>query len=382
MKHRILHLCSDEKFTDESIYVFEKFYPGQNVFFLKPIKGLEITYVRSHNYIKFDPFSSTDYLNQIEEINNREHFDVIVVHGLNSSSYAQIIKRINPDRRIRVFWLFWGYELYWSLGELGKYSLLDNQSPFSRVTWCTPTRYNCFAKKILGKFLYHKTLEEFLPLCDYFCHWLYEDYLLLKKYYPYNLQYKEFAYGAFFKDEEIIDENIIFEKSKKEIRISHSASASANHLTVMKKLREIDRDNEYKKVFPLAYGNYHVKKTVIKYGKKWFGEQFVPLTDYEKKDEYYKSLSKVGIAFFGQLRQEAAGNIEPLLEYGAKVFLRKKNPLFQYYKNKGFIIFSIEDDLKSIDDLKLLSSDQMMHNANVSKQNRLYYEDFMPILFD
>lgn len=381
MKHRILHLCSDGNFIDHSMVVFEKFYPGQNVFFLRPQKGKDITYVKTNNYIRFDPYSGLGYLNQIEDINNREHFDIIVVHGLYEP-YIKILKRINPNRTIRVYWVFWGYELYRSLGEQGKFPLLDNQNPFSKLTWITPTRYNCLGKRLLGRKPNYKMLEEFLPLCDFFCFWFYEDFLLLKKYYPNNLQFKRFAYGGLFRDDKITEEVINFEKNKKEIRISHSASITANHLTVMKLLKRIDRNNEYKKVVPLAYGSTYVKKLVIKYGKKWFGNQFVPILEFEKKDQYLKSLSQVGIALFGQLRQEATGNISPLLGYGAKVFLRRKNPLYQYYKSKGYIVFSIEDDLKSVDDLSILTPEQMQHNAQVRKNIRGYYEDFMPYLFD
>lgn len=381
MKHRILHLCRDGNFIDHSMFVFEHFYPGQNTFFLKVSKGKDVTYVKRNNYIKFEADNNLDYLNQIEEINNREHFDIIVVHGLNRP-FINILKRVNSERNIKVYWVFWGYELYRSLGEQGKFHLLDNQSPFSWMTWHTPTRYNCIAKKLLDRNLYYKNLEEFLPLCDYFCFWLYEDFLLLKKFYPNNLKFKWFSYGGVFRDDKIFDETIDFEKNEKEIRISHSASTTANHLTVMKILRRIDKENEYKKVFPLAYGSNYVKKTVLKYGKKWFGNQFIPILEYEKKEDYLKSLSKVGIAIFGQLRQEAAGNITPLLGYGAKVFLRQKNPLYEYYKKQGYIVFSIEDDLRSVDDFTILTPEQMQHNANVKKKNRTYNEDFMPYLFD
>ncbi len=381
MKHRILHLCYDGNFIDNSMYVFDRFYPGQNVFFLIHQKGKDIVFVKRNNYIRLDCDSDLDYLNRIEENNNRENYDIIVLHGL-IRPYLEILKRINAERKMRVYWIYWGYELYRALGEQGKFPLIDNQSPFSWLTWRTPTRYNCLVKRLLGWDLYYKNLEEFLPLCDYFCFWFYEDFLLLKKFYPNHLKYKFFDYGALFKNDKIRDETIDFEKNKKEIRISHSASTTANHLTIMKKLRIVDRENEYKKVFPLAYGSSYVRKIVLKHGKKWFGNQFVPILEYEKEDDYIKSLSKVGIAIFGQLRQEATGNIEPLLGYGAKVFLRKKSPLYQYYKNKGYIVFSIEDDLKSIDDFALLTSEQMMHNAKVAKENRIYYEDFMPILFD
>lgn len=381
MIHRILHLSQDSIFLDKSIPVFEHFYPGQNVFYLQTNKRNEIYAVKSSECVKYNPYKK-GYLDEIEGVHKKNPFDIVVVHGL-CSSFINILKRINPDKQLRVYWVFWGYELYRSLGEQGKYSLLDEQNIFSRLTWITPTKYNCLLKKILGIKPYYKRLEEFLPLVDFFCFWFYDDYLLLKKHYPNcHLQFRFFEYGAKYRCSETEKIAIDFNKIEKEIRVSHSASTTANHVTVMKILRRVDKNNEFRKVFPLAYGSAFIKKQVQKLGRKYYGNQFVPIYDLVGKEEYRKALSKVGVAIFGQLRQEASGNIFPLLDYGAKVFLRKNNPLFKFCKKLGYLVYSIEDDLKTIDDLCPLTHDQMLYNANISVKTQIYYDDFMPSLFD
>lgn len=383
MLHKILHLCTDGNFIDNSISVFNHFYPNQNVFYIKPKIGCEkIVYVKSKDAICFNPYKSNTYLEDIDSLDKKECFDIIVVHGM-SEHFNKILRQINSNKNKKVFWIFWGYELYYSLGEKGVYPLIDDVSPFSIMSWITPTKYNCFERWLFRKGLFHKWLEEFLPFVDFFCFWLYEDYLLLKRFYPqYIIQYRHFQYGASWKVEKESDVSIEFEKNELEIRIGHQASKTANHKTVMKLLKQIDQNNEYKKIVPLAYGSKYVKNQVIKIGKKYFGSQFIPIVDFVNSEEYYRSLEKTSVAFFGQLRQEAGGNIFPLIQRGAKVFLRKSNPLYIHCIKSGYAVFSIEDDLKSIDDLKPLTREQMIHNANKSRNNQVFYEDFMPCLFD
>ncbi len=384
MSHKILHLCTDGNFIEHSISVFEHFYPNQNLFSIKPKKGGQnATFVKYSDAVWFNPFKNKYYLDMFEQMDQKEQFDIIVVHGM-SESFNEILKRINPDKKKKVFWMFWGYEMYYSLGEEGKFPLIDNPSPFSVMSYITPTRYNCLVKKLFRKELSYKCLADFLPLVDYFCFWLYEDYLLLKKYYPNSrhLQYRHFTYSSCYEKDKAKDIQLNFNKVRNEIRVSHSASKTANHVTVMKILNQVDKENIFKKVFPLAYGSERIRRNVIRLGKKYFGSQFVPQLKYVSSDLYFDELSKVSIAIFGQLRQEAAGNIFPLVRYGAKVFMRKENPLYKYFIRKGYVVFSVEDDLKSINDLSPLTHEQMIQNANVAKKNQMTYEDFMPSLFD
>lgn len=375
----ILHLCFDGNFLDNTSAVFEHFYPGRNTFC-----------VINRGYTKGRMQEMKDAIwlegrypdpSLLEDICKKRQIDTIILHGLNPR-YCKALPVLSAGHTRRIFWIFHGFELYYALGEKGLWQGVDNESFFSIESWISPTRYNYFLRKLMGKTLYYDSIVKSLPWIDYFCFWLKEDYDLLLSHFPTNIRFRQFQYKARYRNEEHGTDPIDFDKDSNTIRINHSASKTGNHDTVMRLIAQIDHENVLRKEVPLSYGSPFIRKNVIKMGRKLFGEQFVPLLDYISFDDYLHSLSKVGVALFGHRRQEATGNISLLLKLGAKVFLRESNPLLPFYRRRGYHIFSIESDLKSMDDLRPLTHEQMQHNADTATRNRVYYEDFMPHLLD
>ena len=43
------------------------------------------------------------------------------------------------------------------------------------------------------------------------------------------------------------------------------------------------------------------------------------------------------------LRQQAVGNIVTMMYFGAKIFLNKENPVYDFFINIGAVIFSMEE---------------------------------------
>lgn len=132
----------------------------------------------------------------------------------------------------------------------------------------------------------------------------------------------------------------------------------------------------------ISYGSPRVRNHVLKIGKKLFASQFQPIFEYMPRDEYFALITSVEVAVFGARRQEASGNISTLLRNGVKVFLRENNNLLQYYKEKGYILFSFENDLHSMKDLKPLTVEEQKHNKECSIKNRILYDQFMPSFFN
>jgi hypothetical protein len=62
--------------------------------------------------------------------------------------------------------------------------------------------------------------------------------------------------------------------------------------------------------------------------------------------------------------------------------MREKSVLYQHYKKMGYLVFSFEHDLNSVDDLCELSLEEKKHNAKVTADHVVYYEDFMPSLLE
>jgi len=383
---KILHLCFDGHGLNRFIPIFDHFYPDRNIWYVTEDKknAHRMSNIEGDNIHWLKPWINKDYLQQILELSKHVGIDRIVCHGI-TGFYLEILRLLFEEKKYKVYWLFWGFEMYRALGFSGKMRLIDNASPFNPMSYIVPTKWACYLwKNILGHKGYEKSLMDFLEYADYFCFWLYEDFLLLQKHYPNHLEFRHFQYGARWKDtgaDASMPERY-FEKKPRTIIVNHQASTTGNHVTVLKKLKSFKGIKDYQITAPLSYGSRMVRRTVSCWGKWYFRDKFHALVDYVPRDEYFNIVGSVEVAIFGQIRQEAAGNLVFYLANGTKVFMREESTLFQNYKKQGFIIFSFEHDLNSVEDLVGLTLEQKQHNARVTAANTFYYEDFMPSLLD
>ena len=144
--------------------------------------------------------------------------------------------------------------------------------------------------------------------------------------------------------------------------IGNSATYTNNHVDIFDILKNFKIGNR-KLITPLSYGDDCYAEMVVKVGKKYFNNNFVPITSYMCLEEYNNTISDCGFVIMGHLRQQAMGNISTMLLKGAKVFLSKENSIYSMYIDMGVKIFSLEEDL-SEDALK----DEL--NSNDKENNR------------
>ena len=385
---KVAHLCFDGNFIDNAISVFEHFYPDSNIWLIVEPKNGEERKIKSEgkNIYWYNPHVDSSYISIVQEIVSREGVDILVLHGM-TKEFLELLKVLFINRKYKVYWIFWGFELYGALGESGKKKLVDNESLWNPLSYAMPTKYRYLLwHRVLNKTIgCESLLVETLHYVDYFCFWLYEDYLLLKQFYNTSAQFKYFQYGSVYRRE--LSENNdglerFFTKKPRTIILNHQASTFGNHLTLMNKLRNIKGIDDYQIIVPLSYGSRVVKKLILWKGKRLFQNSFKPILEYMDLNSYQDIIGKVEVAFFGQHRQEAVGNIAFLLACGTKVFLREDNVLYPYFKRLGYSVFSYENEFRSIDDLKGLTLEQKRLNASVAASHKKCYEDFMPSLFD
>ena len=74
-------------------------------------------------------------------------------------------------------------------------------------------------------------------------------------------------------------------------------------------------------------------------------EKVLWLTKVLPLNEYERILNTVSHAVFGALRQQALGNIYRCLKNGTKVYLFKDSILYKELREKGYAIFTIDNDL-------------------------------------
>lgn len=376
-----LHISLDHNFVSNSRKIFEEYYPGDNMFIVHST-SLELKMIKSSDGFTVMNLYEQENIERVVRICRENGVKRVMLHAL-MKFVPRLLESIKKEMDVRVYWIFWGYELYETLAFEKGYKITDHRPSFlDKERYLLPGRMGKLLRKLTDNYRPDAFIKSF-PSIDYFCFWNKSDYDLWKQYFDVKAEFKFFAYGANHKGDEPRGLFATLEqRPTRNIMINHQASMFGNYQTVFERLGKLDPQNEMNKIVPLSYGSDTVRRNVMRRGRSMFGDKFKPVLDFMKFDDYCRMLSSVDVAIFGQHRQEASGNIIELLKNGVKIFLRDDNNLLDYYRKKGYIIFSFDTDLTGKDSLKGLTKEQKEHNRQCYIENRLYYEDFMPGLYD
>lgn len=165
------------------------------------------------------------------------------------------------------------------------------------------------------------------------------DYEILKK--CYELKSSAVALGAQYTYNllKCIETN---KNDKVRIMVGHSATATCRHKETFEMLSKYSGKIE---VFcPLSYpNNQEYIKSVTDLGKRYFNDDFYPMTDFMRYEEYVEFLNTVDIGIFNNSRQQGMGNITNLLYLGKKVYLSSDNTIGKSYHLPEYYIFETND---------------------------------------
>ena len=136
---------------------------------------------------------------------------------------------------------------------------------------------------------------------------------------------------------------------KVSIQIGHNAYPFNNHAIALSML-EPHKSKNILITMPMCYGNdygdqqanYKDEIMHLAYGL-FPPEKIRQLKDLMPLRRYYEFLGAVDVSILGAPRQNALGNIIPLLYMGKKLYLSNQNPLFSFFKSKGFEIHDINE---------------------------------------
>jgi dTDP-N-acetylfucosamine:lipid II N-acetylfucosaminyltransferase len=160
------------------------------------------------------------------------------------------------------------------------------------------------------------------------------------------------------------------EKNGLYILLGNSADPNNNHIEALEHLLPY-KDQDIKIFVPLSYGDQVYAKMVISQGSEWFGEKFVPLTEFMPFDCYLEFLKSLDIAIFNHQRQQAMGNTITLLGLGKTVYLRSDVSQWGLFEKEGIKVFDIEQ-------FELVALDSQVMWGNVEKiKKRFSRENLM-----
>ena len=146
------------------------------------------------------------------------------------------------------------------------------------------------------------------------------------------------------------------------ILFGNSADPSNNHIEALERLLPF-KDQAIEIWAPLSYGDQNHAKKVISQGKAWFGDKFVPMTDFMPFEQYFEFLKSVDVAIFNHQRQQAMGNTITLLGMGKTVFMRSDVSQWELFANEGITVLDIEHN-----DLKILDADAIANNVQIVRE--------------
>ena len=380
----VLHLVFDDKFIDRAIAQFEKAMPDQHHYLLDtPSPDHSIKYIKK-NIDKVDIAlrGSKEYLEKIKASKAK----VVVLHSL-SYYYAHLVNTTIKDKKI--IWIFWGGEVYDYLKEFRKDNFKSKTKAIAkRFLWRNNTRNllrpSFFKLKNPGTSWNFSKYEAFQKI-DGFALAHANEFELLKQKINLPCQLHWFTYysiehliSSAFKDATVRGQNIL---------IGNSATPSNNHVEILEQIQNEISIGDRTLIVPLSYGEEWYKKRIQSEGQQRFPNNFKALTDFMPLEEYNQIVFSCNVVIMNHLRQQAVGNLILSFWIGAMVYLDEQNPLFGYFKSLGLIVFSIQSDLKLIEENSTLNKEQVeqqrailiqhYQEANVIQQTRNMLEHYL-----
>lgn len=265
-------------------------------------------------------FNLRKTFSKIKEISNKcERVYFHFLYPIHCILYPLMFKKK------KTYWLIWGGDVY---DRLSNYQLYHEKSAIYDEKYNTKISLKQrlvrkYERIIIRKFTYIGTIIK-------------GDYKLLADEFGVKNNRIDFFYVNPLKFDAIKPK---FETNKRKLNVllGNSGDPSNNHFEIFDRLKNFKNIKVY---CPLSYGDEkrEYTKTVIKYGKELFGNNFFPLTEFMNGDEYLSLLNNIDIAVMNHYRQQALGNIFALIMLGKTVYLNSKSPVFEFLIDKQIVV--------------------------------------------
>ncbi len=353
---RFLHLMVDSKFIDYFIEQSEVVAPGESEYWVVKENG------------KSNITSTKDIVTPIDW--NKENFtglaekaakfDKLIVHSFFFPSLDRFFNSIPKD--LTIVWMFWGADGYSYTWETKKW--------FQPLTlkWKKMNRNNNvnFLKGLYRELysfrqdlIKSKVTKKLIRRVNVCGTWVKYDYEMIKHINP----KMSFAYYSYFTFEQMVFSDVAnVNQDFNRIWLGNSATDTNNHLDALQYLSDIKWQGEI--IVPLSYGDKEYGEYIESFGKKLFGDRFIPLWDLLPLKEYQQLMNSCGIVWMNHIRQQAAGNIIAALFMGKAVIMNSHNNLYKTLKDMN-IQFIEKEVLK---DVQGINENSFFLNSSIIKQ--------------
>ncbi|WP_152267598.1 TDP-N-acetylfucosamine:lipid II N-acetylfucosaminyltransferase [Agriterribacter humi] len=361
---KFLHLMMDERFIDYFITQSEEVKPGGSVYWVAQKQTKELKHTKSP-LIKQVKWTKQTIPFLAKEANQ---YDKLVLHSFFFDQLESFLKSLRKDTE--VIWMFWGGDGYkftpaekrWYLPLTWQYkknvlkkdigtarSIVRELNAF-RLRWIK-SRATC-------------ALIRRVSIC---ATWVKYDYEMIR-----HLNTKmKWTYYSYFTAEQMALATLGPQTlNVNRLWLGNSATDTNNHLDALHYLKGIGWKGDI--VVPLSYGGKDYAQNIIAYGKQYFAEKFIPITELMPLDQYQQYINSCGIVWMNHIRQQAAGNTLAALYMGKAVIMNSNNNLYKTLKDWG-VRFAEKSVLENVENIKgeLFNHNRLIIEANLSQKENL-----------
>lgn len=288
--------------------------------------------------------------------------------------YAQyLLQRIlNHNRSVKFIWIFWSGEFY-NLPEflediyIGHSKRFIPRKPLLKIL---KDQVYFLKEYVMGRpYYFHRSFIRSFRHIHYFAGLLDKDFEVVNQYSKAGMQYVDFAYLSYdqFMDTKLPAGIVGQQGDGVEIMVNHSGDPTLNHIDALERLSKIPFNGKI--VLPMAYGDGSYIKEVKEYAVSRWNNQVSVWDSYTEPAEYAQKLRQIDIAVFNSKIQQGMGNIIMLLWYGARLFFREENTVFQDLKKWGMNVYSVQHDLTAAHLSGRLPEDKVAANRAILKEH-------------
>lgn len=324
----ILHLLFDDKFGEYAVRQFSEpkmcsefiiVTHSEAPYCSNKFEGVKVVFEDQDGFL--------DLLHHLGD------YKAIVLHGLFYPWQERVLLEVPAT--VKVAWVFWGGDIYGRKRFSGRFL-----SPSTKCLMGLRDLKLMFRNRLKN----HPYELPFscLQRIDYCLTDIPQDYEFVLNYFRTSI--KRLWYNYYSVEDTIGD--LSHERVHgSNVLVGNSCSIECNHLDGFRLVSKLDT-GEASIIVPLSYGEPWLRRQLITFGKLFFKDHFMPLTDFLPRDQYNSIMMSCSVAVMPHYRPQAFGNILTALWLGIRVYLSEKNPLLRYFRELGIVIFSIERDLK------------------------------------
>ena len=339
MSKKILHVCNLDKFIPPYIDFIERNFNFRNHEFRMTGDKFLYKFNESDNIYH----SKQNLISLLKLAISMNNSNKIILHNLGNDRIL-VLLRLMPCLLKKTCWVIWGRDLYQYIDyskrkfEFSKKYLKNSLSEYFRryaiyrfglISGAVPGDYK-FAVK------FYKTRAKYIE----------------------NLMYSSHLH----RHPSLMDCNDKLDNTIK-IQVGSSADPENKHIEVFDKLLQLDLTHV--KIFcPLSYGNEgNYAEKVIQYGKKNFGDKFIPILKMVTMSEYNKYIEGIDIVIFNHDTQQGMGNMIAALSLGKKVYINSSATPYEYFQNLGMSVYKTNNNIS----LKLIEENKSKSNVKIAR---------------